>query len=77
VTHADPGHYQPANIAFDLLPPVEGLPRAVARDRQARRARQCDRALADLKIWLAGMADRTIAKTGVSVAAMSSSPPAV
>jgi len=52
VTHADPRNYQPANIAFDLLPPLEDLPRAIARDRQARRARQCDRALADLDHWL-------------------------
>jgi methylenetetrahydrofolate--tRNA-(uracil-5-)-methyltransferase len=58
VTHADPRNYQPANIAFDLLPPVEGLPRAVARDRQARRARQCERALADLGRWLVAMGDR-------------------
>ena len=52
VTHADPQSYQPANIAFDLLPPIEDLPRAIARDRQARRARQCDRALAALDRWL-------------------------
>ena len=52
LTHADPRDYQPANIAFDLLPPIEGLPRPVARDRGARRARQCERALADLEHWL-------------------------
>jgi len=51
ITHADPRHYQPANIAFDLLPPIEGLLRSVARDRQARRTRQCERALADLDTW--------------------------
>lgn len=52
VTRADPHDYQPANIAFDLLPPIEGLPPAVARDRRARRERQCARALADLDGWL-------------------------
>lgn len=52
VTHADAHDYQPANISFDLLPPVEGLPRAVARDRHARRMLQCERALADLAHWL-------------------------
>jgi len=36
ITHASPQNYQPANIAFDLLPPIEGLPREVARDRRAR-----------------------------------------
>jgi methylenetetrahydrofolate--tRNA-(uracil-5-)-methyltransferase len=52
VSHADPGNYQPANISFDLLPPLQNLPRAVARDRRARRARQCERALADIGEWL-------------------------
>jgi len=52
ITHADPRDYQPANIAFDLLPPSENLPGRVARDRRARRARQCDRALSDLDSWL-------------------------
>jgi len=51
-SHADPGNYQPANISFDLLPPLEDLPRAIARDRRARRARQCERALAELAVWL-------------------------
>src|SRR5208337_4001417 len=37
-SHADPGNYQPANISFDLLPPLANLPRAMARDRRARRA---------------------------------------
>ncbi len=53
ITHADPRNYQPANIAFDLLPPMEGLPRDVARDREARRMRQCQRALEELDRWRA------------------------
>jgi methylenetetrahydrofolate--tRNA-(uracil-5-)-methyltransferase len=52
ITHASPQNYQPANIAFDLLPPIEGLPREVARDRRARREKQCERALQDLQPWL-------------------------
>jgi methylenetetrahydrofolate--tRNA-(uracil-5-)-methyltransferase len=51
ITHADPANYQPANISFDLLPPAEGLPRAIMRDRSKRRAWQCERALADLEQW--------------------------
>jgi methylenetetrahydrofolate--tRNA-(uracil-5-)-methyltransferase len=51
-SHADPGNYQPANFSFDLLPPMENLPRVVARDRRARRARQCERALAELQQWI-------------------------
>ncbi len=56
VTHASPQNYQPANIAFDLLPPVESLPREVARDRRARHEKQCERALQDLQPWLEGAA---------------------
>ncbi len=58
VTHAAPRDYQPANIAFDLLPPVEDLAQAAARDRRARRARQGKRALADLANWLESMCSR-------------------
>ncbi len=59
ITHADPENYQPANIAFDLLPPADGLPRHIARDRRARRQLQCERALADLAEWLTGIRGRT------------------
>jgi methylenetetrahydrofolate--tRNA-(uracil-5-)-methyltransferase len=52
ITRANPSNYQPTNMAFDLLPPMEGLPKAVARDRRARREQQCMRALADLDRWL-------------------------
>jgi methylenetetrahydrofolate--tRNA-(uracil-5-)-methyltransferase len=74
ITHADPRHYQPTNIAFDLLPPVEGLPHAVERDRQARRARQCARALTDLGHWLATFARCGDTEAQSAVAAMSPSP---
>src|SRR5437762_1980688 len=33
ITHADPAGYQPANISFDLLAPIDGLPRSIGRDR--------------------------------------------
>jgi len=55
ITHADPDNYQPAKISFDLLPPIEGLPRPIARDRKARRARQCELALKDIGLWLEGV----------------------
>jgi len=54
ITCADASHYQPANISFDLLPALEGLPRSVARDRRARRDKQCECALADLGSWIDG-----------------------
>jgi methylenetetrahydrofolate--tRNA-(uracil-5-)-methyltransferase len=56
ITHAASGNYQPANISFDLLPPIAGLPRALARDRRARRERQCDLALADFDAWFVSLA---------------------
>ena len=55
ITRADPRHFQPANISFDLLPLLEGLPRPVARDRKARRELQCQRALDEIDSWLEGI----------------------
>ncbi len=49
VSHADPSHYQPTNIAFGLIPAVAEAPRA----RQARRQAVAQRALADLEAWCA------------------------
>ena len=68
VTHASPRNYQPANIAFDLLPPMEGLPRQVARDRRARREKQCERALRDLQPWLENIGGELPAGDGASMA---------
>src|SRR5487761_69382 len=55
ITHADPENYQPTNISFDLLPPLEDAPRKILRDRRARRERQCDRALDQIQGWIARM----------------------
>jgi methylenetetrahydrofolate--tRNA-(uracil-5-)-methyltransferase len=53
ITSASPRGYQPANIAFDLLPPLPGEePPAFRSDKEARRARQCERALEALQGWL-------------------------
>jgi methylenetetrahydrofolate--tRNA-(uracil-5-)-methyltransferase len=48
VTHADARNFQPANITFDLLPP---LPTRV-RDRQQRHQLQCETALKEFDHWL-------------------------
>ena len=48
VSGADPAHYQPANITFDLLPKLETPP----RDKKARYAEVCRRALAALEEYL-------------------------
>jgi methylenetetrahydrofolate--tRNA-(uracil-5-)-methyltransferase len=48
ITHADPQKFQPANITFDLLPPLDGK----IRDRQLRHELQCEAALNELEAWL-------------------------
>jgi methylenetetrahydrofolate--tRNA-(uracil-5-)-methyltransferase len=49
VSGADPQHYQPANIAFDLLPALdEATRRRFGHDKRARHAEVCRRALAAL-----------------------------
>jgi methylenetetrahydrofolate--tRNA-(uracil-5-)-methyltransferase len=49
ITQADPKKFQPANITFDLLPPLEKK----IRDRQLRHKMQCDLGLNELSRWLA------------------------
>jgi methylenetetrahydrofolate--tRNA-(uracil-5-)-methyltransferase len=48
VTHADPKKFQPANITFDLLPPLEQR----IRDRKERHRLQCQLALQGLEPWV-------------------------
>jgi methylenetetrahydrofolate--tRNA-(uracil-5-)-methyltransferase len=45
ISHADPCHYQPANIAFDLFPPMA----RTIRDRAERQAAVCRRAIEHLE----------------------------
>jgi methylenetetrahydrofolate--tRNA-(uracil-5-)-methyltransferase len=50
VSGADARHYQPANTTFDLLPPLdEQTRRRFRRDKRARRAEVCRRALEKLE----------------------------
>lgn len=48
VTNADPKNFQPANITFDLLPPLEKK----IRDRKERHRLQCELALQQFDEWL-------------------------
>ena len=60
VSHADPRHYQPTNITFGIMPPVDdrSLPRRTAADgrrmsrKEARKHALSERALADLHEWM-------------------------
>jgi methylenetetrahydrofolate--tRNA-(uracil-5-)-methyltransferase len=52
VSGADARNYQPANITFDLLPPLDAeLHEQLRRDKQARHAAVCRRALEALDAW--------------------------
>lgn len=48
VTHADPRKFQPANITFDLLPPLGKK----VRDKQLRHKMQCELGLREMDDWL-------------------------
>ena len=48
VTHADGRNFQPANITFDLLPPLEKK----IRDRKERHRLQCELALREFSGWM-------------------------
>ncbi len=51
ITHADPKDFQPANITFDLLEPLEEELRKKVRDKKERHRMQCERALAAFDAW--------------------------
>ncbi len=47
-SHADPKHYQPSNITFGIMPPLDAPP----RDKALRKQALADRALAELERWM-------------------------
>jgi methylenetetrahydrofolate--tRNA-(uracil-5-)-methyltransferase len=51
VTNADVKHFQPANITFDLLPPLEKK----IRDRKERHRLQCELALNEYEKWITNL----------------------
>ncbi len=53
IAGADPGNYQPANITFDLLPPLdEAARKKFKKDKKARHAEVCRRALESFDEYL-------------------------
>ncbi len=52
ITHAQAKNFQPANITFDLLMPLEEELRKKIRDKRERHRLQCERALAEFDGWL-------------------------
>jgi methylenetetrahydrofolate--tRNA-(uracil-5-)-methyltransferase len=60
VSHADPRHYQPTNITFGIMAPIDDrqLPRITSPDgrrlsrKESRKAALSERALGDLQRWM-------------------------
>ncbi len=52
ITHSEAKTFQPANITFDLLLPLEEELRKKIRDKKERHRIQCDRALEAWTVWL-------------------------
>ena len=53
ITHAEVKNFQPANITFDLLEPLDEEMRRKVRDKKERHRIQCERALAAFDAWQA------------------------
>jgi methylenetetrahydrofolate--tRNA-(uracil-5-)-methyltransferase len=53
ITHADPKDFQPANMTFDLLEPLEEELRKKIRDKKERHRLQCEHSLAAFDAWWA------------------------
>jgi methylenetetrahydrofolate--tRNA-(uracil-5-)-methyltransferase len=62
VSHADPAHYQPSNITFGIIPPLDPPP----RHRAERKAAIAARALADLDAWVAWLRGPAATVTPIS-----------
>ncbi len=64
ICHAEAKHFQPANITFDLLMPLDEATRRRVRDKKQRHAMVCERALAELQA-MAGRATGMVGKKRV------------
>jgi len=60
ITHADATKFQPANITFDLLPPLD----RPVRDRKERHRLQCELALREFDHWLGSCGNGRLARSG-------------
>ena len=55
ITNADAKNFQPANITFDLLEPLDEEIRKKVRDKKERHRIQCERSLTAFDTWWAGI----------------------
>ena len=58
ICHADARKFQPANITFDLLQPLDEATRRKIRDKKMRHELVCEHALAALEEWLKEICSR-------------------
>ena len=64
ITQADAKDFQPANITFDLLEPLEEEVRRKVRDKKERHRMQCERALSQFDAWWAEMSAGALSHRG-------------
>jgi methylenetetrahydrofolate--tRNA-(uracil-5-)-methyltransferase len=55
VSHASPADFQPSNITFGIMTPLEQVDRRLRRDRRARNEAISARALGDLDRWIGSL----------------------
>jgi methylenetetrahydrofolate--tRNA-(uracil-5-)-methyltransferase len=67
ITHAESKRFQPANITFDLLLPLEEDLRRRIRDKKERHRIQCDRAIIAWDQWLSESRDFSVRKEEAAV----------
>ena len=63
ITHAESKRFQPANITFDLLLPLEDELRKKIRDKKERHRMQCDRALSAWDEWLQAVSQSLVGQS--------------
>jgi len=61
ITHAEAKNFQPANITFDLLEPLDEETRGRVRDKKERHRMQCEGAIRAFEAWMA----RRVSREGV------------
>ena len=64
ICHAEARNFQPANITFDLLEPLDEATRRKIRDKKLRHQMVCERALAALEEWMAEIQPLAVAPYG-------------
>jgi methylenetetrahydrofolate--tRNA-(uracil-5-)-methyltransferase len=56
VSHANPAHYEPSNITFGIMPPLDAAPKS----KKLRNLALAERALRDLQAWVHARTPQTV-----------------